>query len=414
MSGMCRNTIVSVACCLLIASTCAAAKKRITLKDGRVIVGEVVGRTDKVLRVKLKIAEVSYPLDKIESIEDVVSPKTEYAGRLAKIDPKNANAQIGLGQWALKNKMYKEAVERLEAALAIDEGNFRAKLLLRQAKSKLAEESDSGTGATGTADASSNDTSGASSYNRAALVTDDDVNRIRLAEIRENDRVSIRFRENVVSRYTEKMAGRGDFAVKGFDARFRKLSSARKVVHMRRNLDASDPLLDNIAVRGDPASMKLFRTRIWRMVAGSCATSSCHGAAKGQGGLKLFNVGTFSDNIDYTNFLILDSFHTKSGRKMIDRDEHEKSLLLQFGLPPGKGMLKHKKKLRPMHGSQRSGSYIQALAWIKQLKGPRHPGYGIKKRPPNVMERPSALPLGPSSRPSGATTQPAKSPDMPF
>jgi len=413
MFGTFRNAMLSVACCLLLVSTCSAAKKRIRLKDGRVIVGDVVGRTEKVLKVKLKIAEVSYPLDQVVSIEDISDPKTEYAGRLAKLDKKSADANVDLAQWAMENKMYKEAIERLEAALAIDADSLRAKLLLRQAKAKLASSSGTSTSTGGSNTGASTGGTAGRPVDPKRLVKSEDIYRIRLAEIGEKERATVQFRKKALTKFIAKMQGTGDFAEKGFEATFRRYTPLKKAAYMLETLEPDDPLRDDILVKTDPAFMKVFRTRVWRTVNASCAATRCHGARKGQGGLKLFNVVGVNEKINYTNFLILDSFSNKGGR-MIDRDEFEKSLLLQYGLPPDQAEFKHKKKIRPVYGSRKSRSYAQVLAWIKSLKGPRHPDYGIKQLPLGVMKRAPDLPFG-ATRPKTPTTAPAKKKgDIPF
>jgi len=412
MSTTLRNALLSIVCCLLFVSTCSAVKKRIKLKDGRVIVGEVVERTATALKVKLKIAVVSYPLDQVVSIKDISDPKTEYASRLLELDRKDADANVNLGQWAMDNKLYKEAIERLKAALAINANSLRAKLLLRKAKAESAE---AGTGThTGGSDTG---TSGTGTIRRRIdpkrLVKTEDIYRIRLAEIGEKGRATIRFRNRAVTKFVAKMQGKGDFAEEGFEATFRRYAPVKKATYMLRALDPGDPLRNDILVKTDPAFMGVFRTRVWRTVRRTCAAARCHGARKGQGGLKLYNVLGARDKIDYTNFLILDSFSNTTGR-MINRDEAEKSLLLQYGLPPDEATAQHKKKIRPAFGSRKSRSYIQTLDWIKGLKGPRHPDYGIKELPVGVMKRAPDLPFGLIGRKTPTTAPAKKTSENPF
>ena len=375
---------------LSLAATGLAEKKRIKLKSGRVFVGDVVEKTAKGIKVKGKLAVVFYAADQIESIEDVRKPASDFAGRWAKIDKTNAAAHIGLGRWAMARKLYKQAVQCFEGALKIEKSNERAKLLLRMAKARLEDSAQNNTGDKPSGDGNDG-TAGRTPFDNKLLLKTEDIYRIRLEELRKDDRVSIRFRNDVIERFIRGMQGVGDFRTKGFDTQFRKASPLQQAKYILVKADRDDRLKDDILVRTDPAFMREFRTAIWPVVAKSCASVTCHGAPKGKSKLRLLNFVGRNTQVEYTNFLILDSFQTK-GLSMIRRDDWERSLLLQYALPSAQAEFHHPKKKRAMFPSRESSGYRQVLTWIKKLSGPRHPNYRVKYRPPNVMAPTSVLP----------------------
>ena len=381
---MFNRVLIPVGCSLLLATICFAEMKRIKLKNGKVFDGDIVKKTDKGIHVKRNLGEVFYPKEDIESIEAIFDPQVEYNQRLAKVGKTDADAHVALGQWAMTNKMYKEAVERFEAALAIEKGHERAPLLLRKAKALLAENPvQPGNGGTVVINPV-----GPSKVpiRPELLLTMEDIYRIRLEEVRKGDRVVVDFKNNVIERFIKDMRGTGDFEEQGFAARFRAVGRPKQVMYILEKADRADPIKDDIIVKNDPIFMRQFRTGVWRHLANSCAASTCHGGPTGKGKLKLYNIAGRSINVEYTNFLILDSFE-KNGMPMIRRDGAEKSLLLEYGLPNDQAEFRHPKKaLRPVPFSSRTSSaYKQTLAWIEGLKGPGHPDYRIKKLPPHVM-----------------------------
>jgi hypothetical protein len=222
----------------------------------------------------------------------------------------------------------------------------------------------------------------------------------------------VEFRNDAIEKFIKTMRGVGDFQKEGFAQEFRKASKAKQARYILENAPVGDAIRDDIVVKTDPAAMREFRGPVWRWISTNCAATTCHGAEKGKKGLKLYNAPGSNVNVDYTNFLILDAFHTKSGEQMIRRDDPEASLLLQYSLPKEQAQAHHPKKSKPAFTSRNAAGYKQTLEWIKGLAGPIHPDYRIKERPPYVMAPPEGMPgLAPSKTP---TTQPAKKTELPF
>jgi hypothetical protein len=398
---MLNRVFLTMLCCLLLAcGYCFAEKKQIKLKSGETIIREVVEQTPEGIKVKDPMGPtVFYPKDQIVSIGPVYDIKEDYADRLSKLKKDDFEGQLAIGQWALENKLYPEAVKHLEEAVKLKDEE-RGRLLLRQAKARLEDsskpkETPSKEGKSGTSAGGDG-----AKFSMKQMVSDEDIQRIRMAELSDDDQVTVELRKNVVERFLEQVRGRGRFAEKTAAAEFRGLSPARQAKIIIEEVGPGDPLRDDIIIKSDPASMREFHSGVWRWISTSCASATCHGSAKGQGGLKLWNVTARSDNVDYTNFLILDSFHTKGGLQVIRRDEPEESLLLQFGLPDNQAKHRHPKEKTPPFSSKTAPLYKLTLDWIMSLKRPLHPEYGLKSLPPHVMTRVDPLFGLPSSAPA--------------
>jgi len=385
---MLKRARLTILCCLLLATGyCLAEKKQVKLKSGETIIGEIVEQTPEGIKVKRPLATVFYPKDQIVSIEPLYDVKEDYADRLSKLKKDDFEGQLALGQWALENKLYPEAVKHLEEAVKLKDED-RARLLLRQAKAKLEEaQKAKETPSKGGSESGSSAGGEGTPFNMKNMVSNDDIQRIRMAELADDDRMTVELRKNVVDRFLEQFRGQGEFEKKGKDAEFRSWSAARQAKYILDLVSADDPLRSDIIIKSDPSSMREFRSGVWRWMSTSCAAATCHGSAKGQGGLKLWNVTGRNDNVDYTNFLILDSFQTKSGLQVIQRDDPEDSLLLQYGLPDSQAKHRHPKEKSPAFASKTLPLYEQTLKWIKSLKGPPPPEYGLKNLPPHVMKR---------------------------
>jgi hypothetical protein len=405
---MSKRAIGLWVCGLLVAISLGQVKV-VTLKNGGQLQGEVT-KTDTGYRVKqLPSGIVSVvPDSDVLSVADAQTPRDEYKERLAKLDASSATQQFDLGEWAFRNGMLDEAKARLDASLKIDSQNVRAKVLLLQVEGMIARRDES---KTATTQAPGNEAGESlAGFNPDQLVGEPDIFRIRLEELRDSDHVPVAFKNGVLERFVQMMQGREDFSQAGQDKAFMALSPVAKALYIR---DAVGPenssYKDDIEVQGDPQFMTDFRTQIWPMLAALAAMPEHHGGltadGKAVGGFRLFNAKALPTRVLYTNFLILDSFET-GGWRMINRNDPELSLLIQYGLPPELAEMKHPTKIPVMFTGRDAPNYRRAVDWIRSLRGPIHPSYRIQWKPPFGMK------LNLSGRPSlpEAASQP-QSPD---
>jgi hypothetical protein len=392
LTGLVATTlIVCVSICL------ADETKKITLTDGKQVVGEVT-KTDTGYSVKTKYGTVQYTFDQVQSVADVGTPQDEYQQRLAKIDPNSAQEHFELAKWASANGMLETALAEVQQALKLKPGNDEYDALRRQIEARLKSVSTPTTKGTPTT------RNGEKLDLQKALLADPDVAAIRLAELSlegtTESGVSVEFKNNCLAAITKDMRPAD---VKTFYS-YPPVDRARWL--LKNFLSTSPNLLTDIVIKSNPKVLADFQAKIWPMILTNCASTVCHGGEKGKGGLKLFNISGDRDKVALTNFVLLDGYVNKDGQRMINRDHPELSLLLQYGLAASEALVKHPvvELPSPLFKNVKSDAYARVSGWIDELKLP-HPDYPLKYQPPAGMTLnfgADALPTmpAPASRPS--------------
>lgn len=174
-----------------------------------------------------------------------------------------------------------------------------------------------------------------------------------------------------------------------------------------------------VRVLDEPKPLRQFRDSIQRgMLASACATTACHGGADA-GRLRFLSKNPVSDTTAATNMVILEQHRLADGTPLIDFDEPERSVFLQYALPRdqtprphpvvpnarGKGDL-----WRPALRSTADERYKEAVDWILSMYRPR-PDYGLNRAPaaqPTAPETPPAEP--PLRRASEPASEPSPEP----
>ncbi|NQU75434.1 MAG: hypothetical protein HQ546_03840 [Planctomycetes bacterium] len=395
-----RTMLVAVATMVML--VCAvgviAQMKVLTFKDGRKPLVGAVKQKENVYEVTTEFAQViTVPVDQVASVTTQVNPRSEYTGKLLALKADDVNGRYDLAVWCHDNGMHKEAKQALETVLALKPDHLNAKALIEVVKQALLEEHwDEST-------RKSPITPLAGKVSAAELMSDEDIMRIRLAELRSWDKVGIKFRNNALKRYIEIMNTEQD--------RF----SSSEFLHKSRVAQAIDILLDrpddkdlhkDILIRNNPSFMSTFKSRILPILNKNCASVKCHGSGTGAGGLKLYNVTSRKDPVYYTNFYILDQKETAKGR-LIDRNRPSQSLLLQYGLPDDLANPSHPPVVgkSPLFKDTNSPQYLIVDEWIRNLLNP-HPAYDLKYKAPG--EKPATQPAQPD-----AAGQPTPQPQQP-
>jgi hypothetical protein len=333
------------------------------------------------------------------------APSDQYQEMLKGIDPNSAEDHYRLGEWAYKNNLNEISQKELKAALALDPSHLRANILLRDVQTKLGK-----TPATGTAVGPAREANTFSTaIPRDWLITDEEKFRVRMEEIDRNERLPLQFRNNVVERFIKKWRGIQDFKKFEFEDYFRGRvqSDPTWALDYMRTINPDDTdIKDDLIVLNDPKFMVDFRNKVWPIVAASCATSTCHGAGEPKGKLRLFNAAGRNELMDYTNYLLLDGY-VSNGRRMVDRNDPEQSLLLQFMLPEDLAKFRHPTTITSAVGRRGDPKFGIVQEWIRSLHQPPHPDYRLKYKPPLGMAIVGATPMVlPPPTSSPATTKP--------
>jgi hypothetical protein len=389
-----KHILAMIASITLVAAVAMTAQQRVViLKDGRRITGEVT-KTAQGYQVRTGKGTIVFPADEVAGVEDVTTPKDELTRRLDKVDPRDAEGFYLVARWADRQNMLAEAEKILLKVLKIEPGHENAQLLLKLVRIRLAgftKPVPTATGPTGPVRPLAIDP--------ARFLIKEDIYRIRLLELKHDDKVIIEFRNKVLDRFIESMRGREMFADPGGERRFRGWSKVRQARYILKNTDRdSVSVRDDILVKTDPEVIKQFRARIWPILARSFASPSCYGGPNGRDGTKLFNVPLTDNRILYTNFYILHKW-SRGGRKFINRDKREMSLLLQYGLPKNLARMPAPDYMTPIFRSRNDRNYKLFDAWIGSLRWPfLPPGYRINYKLPGQG---AAKPKPPTTKPAG-------------
>ena len=419
---MFNKTLTVVVCLLAVSGSVLGEMMTVKFKDGSRPMTGTVKKIDGGKKYEIVVYLGGKPVmtktvkvEDVLSMEKVTTPTEAYQKRLEKIDRNDAEARFKLGQWAFYEKMFKIAEHELEVTLKLKPKHEGAKLLLRQVKLEIAKGPVTPGGGTN----GGGGTAVISAAERKLMITERDMNRIRLGELadapdvrksflgqaisfRGLETTRVAFENKVLLRFIEFMKDDEDFRVnsKAAGDNFRRWKPQDQFAYIMDRVDRSDwGIKDDLIVKIDPASIKTFHREIWPMLAKSCGSSQCHGAPKGQGQLKLFNIKA-NDTVGlYSNFMILEMF--RKGGKLINRDFPRESRLLEAALPRDEAKWKHpaKAKATPLFTGVKDRRYIATMKWVDSLKGPPRPNYGVTYSAPFGPDPSIADPLKTSKKP---------------
>ena len=89
--------------------------------------------------------------------------------------------------------------------------------------------------------------------------------------------------------------------------------------------------------------------------------------------------GVATDRVRYTNLLILDRFRTDEGQPLLDWDNPEQSLLVQYGLPRNETSTPHTPVpgWRPLITGRQKALKDGAVLWMNSMMQSPRPEYPI-------------------------------------
>ncbi len=373
-----KHILAIVAVIVLVATFAIPAQQVVICKDGRRLSGEVTKIKDG-YQILMKGGTVIIPADQVLKIEDVITPKDELAKRLEKVDSRDADGYYQVARWAYEQNLLDDAQKILLDVLKLQPDHENAPLLLKLVKMRLA-----GPVETGPTTATTSGPDTLPPLDPSNFLNQEDIYRIRLMELKSDDKVSIQYRNDVLERFIKSMRGIGDFQTPEFERKFRGYPKVKQVLYVLDNTDRENSVIrDDILIKSEPQVIKDFKVRVWPIIARSYASPNCYGGVKGRDGLKLFNVPLTDERIAYTNFYILHTWE-RGGRKMIDRDNPEMSLLLQYGLPKKLAKVPAPDYVPgPIFTSKEDHNYKLIEEWIESLRRPfLSPGYRVNYKLP--------------------------------
>jgi len=217
------------------------------------------------------------------------------------------------------------------------------------------------------------------------LLTKEDVNVIRVYELDFENLTRVSISPDTVRELIEKY-GTSDLIPAnqtGRNAIFRAAADdPMQVVRLMFELRARD-LYPQIQVNSEPHALNLFRQRVhdtWLM--NNCATRACHGGPYA-GQFFLHRRNYKEDRVRYTNMLILERLKLDEQWPLINYDDPERSLIIQYGLPRDQSRKPHPKvtNWKPAFSPTSPRMKDDAIEWIKSMMVPR-PAYPVEYEPP--------------------------------
>jgi len=364
----------------------------VLFRDGRTMKGELVRDDFDVAVVTLAGVQTRIPRSTMLRLELQVSFDHRLAAIREKLQPGTAAQRLVIARWALNEGRPDIAIEELRAAQRLEDSE-ELQALLKQAMLK----EDLRRGSPGTKKTKpSTGTPGKAKSNDDAresapqlLISDDDVNRIRVMEVNFTRPPRMSASQDLWKQVQEKYADNPALPADPAARRAMQTWTASQMLQLLFTLKARD-LYGEIRVSEDPEQLDLYRRKVhdaWIMP--NCATSQCHGAS-GVGGLHLVTSHGRSPRAAYTNLITLLGAKTADGIALIDFDAPALSPLLDMARPRDQAKRPHPDVpgWKPTLSNSRGDLPSVAEAWIRGMHRPRS-DYGVKvPQPAAPLEAP--------------------------
>ncbi len=367
--------------------------------EGERFEAEFVAEDAQGFRLRIAGIVVSVLRSNVERMVVLDAPRERYLQMRALIVDTDIDRLVLLSQWLQRRRLYAEAVRELSHVLLLEPTNGEAIRLMREVEQQaaLAERA----GDPPPEPEEPRERAAAPERPKPGdfpLLTPEQINLMKVFEVDLSDPPRMVVARETIQRLLTQHAD--DPLIPstrdGREAFLKK--SAPEVLDIMFRLRARD-LYGQVQVLDQPRSMRLFRDHVhaaW--LVNSCATTRCHGGSQA-GRLQLTNYRPTAESSVYTNYLILDRFVTKDGKRLIDYEEPERSVLLQMALPRDDAAHPHPDVpgWRPAFRNRDERRYQQAVDWIASMYRPR-PDLPIEYTPPGERKSAEGVPP-PEGRP---------------
>ncbi len=361
----------------LLACGLALGRQGVVKTTGGAIYEGEISETAKTVQVTMRGIPVTINREEVASISYPPPFEEQFQTKLAALKPQDVDGRLALARSAFDNGKYDLARQAVDDAMGIDPNNAEATLLFETIRAHMRLESGQPHTDEGKETPSRPRVTPAPTGAHRKVLTPEQIQLIKLAELRSTDAARIQFGNDVVRRFVQSR-GRN----------FAEISALRPSQQAELILREGDPKMrDDIRVLTDPPSIREYRSAVQPMILNGCAAVGCHGSPD-VGGFFLYNPAQ-DDAAIYTNFYLLNHYTRKAATsgmfggaalRMIDRTSPGTSLLLEFAVPPD-GAPDHPQVAgKPYRGitPNRSTAQYQAIHnWIRGLV-PAEPNYGFK------------------------------------
>lgn len=318
-----------------------------------------------------------------------------YRSFVKQLDPDRHEQHITLVYWLIDQRQYQLASDHLDYLHGVvDEkkiGEIRRLRTLVNAQLELIRNSgrsDDESGDAGSRSGKSGDGS-PTPMDARRLLTREEVNLIRVFELDFHHPPRLRVRQDTARRLVDEYSASPLIPDSPSERNRLIRSDALEIVRLMFELRARE-FYSEIDVQSDPRAMNMFRQRIhntWML--NNCATSGCHGGPN-ETRFMLHRDNYRDERVRYTNFLLLERLDIDPSWPMINYDDPEMSLIIQYGLPREWARLPHPEvpNWKPVFTRKDDRLKAETIAWIEMMMQPR-PEYPIEFDP-NPQEVPDA------------------------
>ncbi len=356
--------------------------------------GVLISQDDKAIVLSISGLRTELPLAEVESMQVLPSVEERYALLRNAINEHDVDAILNLARWLRERERYALAHREAERVLAIEPNNPTAIELKRQLEAQmkvLGQRVPAKDDPAKVVPKEGVDALPPAERGEFPLLTDEQINLIRVFETDLRDPPRMIIKRGVVEAFLDKYAGtvvegRGMVPVNPEGRKQFLAQRPATILSWFFDLRARE-FYTQIQIEENPRSMRLFRDNVHRTwLMNTCATSKCHGGEEA-GTLYLTNRNPASDRSTYTNFLIMERYRTTQGLPLINYNEPSKSPLLQYGLPRERAAFKHPeaggaaRRWSPAFTGEEDPRFRAAVEWIESMYDQR-PDYPIQYKAP--------------------------------
>ena len=300
--------------------------------------------------------------------------ESQYQRKLQSLAIDDIPGHLELARWCRDQEAYDLLLQECNYILSRDKDNKEAQLLLDLAKIKLQNEAQP-------EDAQPGETPTRGEAGKPKVLTDKQVQILKRKETKLDAReparrLRVKIDDDALERFWNEFSAQRTLS-RDARADFLKLHPGEKLKYIlkeHRDELISPSIVEGITIENDPIIFEEYIRRVSPIILNGCAASQCHGGKKG-GDFTLYNERVMTENLHYTNFLIMQEYE-KGDQKLINRDFPDQSLLIQYGLPAEVASFRHPTDITPLFPSARDRKLQTVQRWIRQLDVPA-PDYGI-------------------------------------
>jgi hypothetical protein len=357
-----RYTILLAMSLCLGAPLALAKPGTVKLKDGRTINGDIT-ETDQEVRVATKAGSIVFRRDDLTDVS-YSNLKEQYQTRLAAMINPTPKGHFDLARWLFENKEYELARTELDKALLLDP-NYADAVVLRQTVEQTMIWNRKGPATAAAVQRKSPATRPA----ERRMLSPDEVNLLRQAELRKGEVPRVRLEGDVRKRFMEQF--------KIDPKQYMALPDHAKAAEILAR--GTPEMRQQVKIVSEPAAITEYK-RLQPLILNGCATAKCHGGPD-SGAFFLINP-VDNETATNTNFYILSEYAATLGnvqRRMIDRQQPRNSLLAEFGLPRDRAEYDHPDVpgWTPIFRGEQDPKYRQLMTWISAALVTLQPNYGI-------------------------------------